>query len=535
MPSEPYQVFGPGVPLLLGRSEEWKRTMRRLEKSVPDNVSVVGPRYIGKTVLLSAIALHFGSNREHFDGCAYWNIGHNTPQTDAEFYRVFGQYASEAICIFDTVIGKELDSEGVDYERLSDAFAMLDEDSKKVLVIMDGFDHLKYNAQLSKNLWDSLRALAEGTSLRFLIGSQKPLREICATPEARTSPFWNLFADSTLNLGAFSKENDWEQILAPFNARSIELQSGARTELFNVSGGIPVLASALCKRVWDKVDDGGVVSNSYVTSLVDDFVERVRSTLDDLWEDCDAEEQGIAADLAQGRSFRAGDVSRDTLQKLKQRGFITQEKAELRVCRSIAQYVTAYKPQANDLRRLFGSTEDFQKNIRSVLELRVTQLDSTEAVDDQLIEYLRSAVQKVEKPYLVVNEIRGLVNRAFSVIWDRELPDRRIPPDWTAGWKMEDREGNRPEFNPPEGPIPNSGGKQCNLLRLMADPRKAGHTRVSRSTTVMLDYLQSVGDYGQHLDDTQVPDGFTYTVCFTAIELSEQLAIELALESPPNP
>jgi hypothetical protein len=505
--------------------------MRRLEKPVPDHVSVVGPRYIGKTVLLSAVAEHFALHHEHFDGCVYWNIGHDTPQTDAEFYRAFGKYASEAICVFDA-IGKELDSDGVDYETLSDAFAILDEESKKVLVIMDGFDHLKYNAELSKNLWDSLRGLAEGTSLRFLIGSQKPLREICATPEARTSPFWNLFADSTINLAAFDRENDWEQMLGPFSDRGIELQSGARTELFNVSGGIPVLASALCKRLWDKVDDGAVVSNGDVTSLVDDFVDRVRSTLDDLWEDCDAEEQGITADMAEGRSLRVGDVSRDTLLKLKQRGFVSQEKADLRVCRSVAQYVTVYKPQATDLRRSFGSTEDFQKNIRGVLELRTSQLQGAQGVDDQLIEYVRSAVQKLEKPYLVVNEIRGLVNRAFAVIWDRELPDRRIPPDWTAGWKMEDREGNRPEFNPPEGRIPNSGGKQCSLLRLMADPRKAGQTRVSRSTSFMVDYLQSVGDFGQHLDEAEVPEGFTYTVCFTAIELCDQLARELALDPP---
>jgi hypothetical protein len=527
MNSEQYLVLKPGIARLRGRVEEWRQLLRRLEKTTPDHVSVVGPRYIGKTVLLNAVNEYLSDKHDHFDGCAYWNIGHDTPRTDAEFYRRFGHYASEAISRFDRVIGHELDQEGVEYERLSDAYAMLEEDGKKTLMIMDGLDHLRHNAELSKNLWDSLRALAEKDSLRFLMGSQRALREICATPEARTSPFWNIFADSTIKLSSFDFEHDWGEMLLPFGERKIELQKGARTELFNFSGGIPVLASSLCKRVWDSVEDGASINNTIVVELAYGLVERVRSIMDDLWEDCDAEEQGVVGYLAEGRSLDAASVPRECLSKLKQRGFIQQSGQALSVCRPVVEYVNTYRPQATDLRRLFGTIDDYKNNIASVIELRSAQLQDTPGVDEQLREHLRSAVQKLDKPYLIVNEIRGLVNRAFTVIWDRELPDRRIPADWTAGWKMEDREGNRPEFNPPEGNVPGAGGKQCNLLRLMADPRKAGQTRLSRSTVLMLDYLQSVGDYGQHLDATQVPHSFTYTVCLTAIEMCEQLSREL--------
>src|SRR3712207_4505772 len=181
-----YIVFGPGIATLRGRAEEWKKLMRRLEKPVPDHVSVVGPRYIGKTVFLNAIADYFAGKHDHFDGCVYWNVGHETPQTDAEFYRAFGRHVGKAVSVFDTV-SNYLDVETADYEKLSDAFAMLDEDHKKVLVIMDSLDNLLRAGDLSKNLWDSLRALAETSSLRFLMGSQKRLREIVGSPDARTS------------------------------------------------------------------------------------------------------------------------------------------------------------------------------------------------------------------------------------------------------------------------------------------------------------------------------------------------------------
>lgn len=527
MSQEPYQVFGPGIPQLRGRAEDWKRLMRRLEKPVPDHVSVVGPRYIGKTVLLNAVADHFTENHANFDGCAYWNIGHDTPQTDAEFYLTFGKYAGKAISTFETV-SNYLNVEAADFEKLSDAFEMLEGDDRKVLIIMDGLDHLRHNAQLSRNLWDSLRALAERSSLRFLMGSQKPLREICATPEARTSPFWNIFADSTIKLGAFDREEDWEHVLAPFGERGIELQPGARTELFNFSGGIPVLASALCKRLWDNVNDGTSVSNSDVITLAEDFVDRARSILDDLWDDCSAEEQGVTADLALGRSLQVGDVSRDCLLKLKQRGFVRDERSNLMICRTIVHYVTAYNPQATDLRRLFESKEEYQRNIKRVLELRAGQLLSVSGVDDLLVEYVRFAIQKLDKPALVVSEIRSLVNRAFRIIWDEELPDGIIPVEWTNGWKLPASDGSRPELNPPEGRIPGGGGAQCKLLNLMTDSRKAGRTRISRPTFFMIDYLQSVGDFGQHLDDSQIPVGFTHSVCLTAIELCEQLTGELS-------
>src|SRR5262245_45128207 len=97
----------------------------------------------------------------------------------------------------------------------------------------------------------------------------------------------------------------------------------------------------------------------------------------------------------------------------------------------------------------------------------------------RIVRQIALALSRGESP---AGQMRGLVNRTFALIWDSELPDRRIPQEWVNGWKQPDRDGNRPEQNPPEGTVPTQGGRQCYLLNLMTDPRKTGQTTVSRST-----------------------------------------------------
>lgn len=518
-----YQIFGVGVATMRGRDKELTKLRHRLETDSPGNVSVVGPRYIGKTVFLNAVAAHFSEKNEHFSACLYWNVGHHTPEDDSSFYREFAKQVSKVLTSVNPEVADYLNSDEVDYEILADGFSTLAEKGQRLLAIVDSLDNLRHNAKLSKNLWDSLRALAEMPSLRFLMGSQRPLHEVCALPEARTSPFWNLFPE-TITLAAFD-DDDWSQMLSPFAERRIGFEKGARTELLKATGGMPFLLSALCERLWEETPDESLITDEDIQKLVkrfdgeNTFVDKMRDKLDDLWADCEEEERGVVAELAAGTALESGSMSRGCLLSLKHRGFVREEGRALKLCSTIEEYVKVYKPQATELPRLFGSKEDYERNIKTVLKLRFNQL---QGVDEKLVGYVKYALEKLEEPDILVEEIRGLVNRAFTIIWDRELPDRQIPPEWTVGWKMTDRDGNPPEINPPQGRVM-GGGARCRLLKLMTDPRKAGTTRVSRTTFYMLDFLHSVGDFGQHLDESNTPEGFIHVVCLTAIELCEQL------------
>jgi len=525
MKENPYQVSGASIATLRGRRGDWSRLLRHLEKPTPDHVSVVGPRCIGKTVLLNAIATYFASGHNPFNACAYWDMRHGAPDSDAEFYRVFAQQLIGPVKCIDPGVGEVFaGTGGGTFETLRLVFETLAEERKKVLVVFDGMDGVLLAGALTRNLWDSLRALAEFSSLRFVTGSRHRLRELCASPESKTSDFWNIFAPNPLSLGTL-KDDDWNDLLAPFQEQTVSFLPGARTELANWSGGVPVLASLLCRRLWEEVKEDETVTNEQVNSVATVLLGDASDYLDELWSDCTEEERGDLAELAQGRALKANDLPQQRSRMLMQRGFIREKGGSLICsCRFMEHYAREHGARSTELRRLFGDSKSFDANIKGLLGLRFGQLDR---VDEEMIDFIRLAIQSIDKPHFVLMPIRGLVNRAFKLIWDSELPGGRIPEEWTESWKNPDKEGNRGEFDPPKGVVPSQGGRQCYLLNLLTDSRKEGTTKVSRATYFLLDYLQSIGDFGQHRQGEEISLRFGAAVCFAAVELCEQLASEL--------
>ena len=523
MPENPFQVLGETIARCYGRDKDIAQLLRRLNPEAPQHTSIVGSKHIGKTVLLNALAESYKTDPSNaFVACVYWNFSRDTPQGDEDFYPMLSEKIADAFAAIDDSYVKHL-REFPNYDGLKDIIEMLSAERKKALLVMDNLDNVLLFGGLSRNLWDSLRTLAEKPGLRLVTGSRKRLRYIVGSPEARNSPFWNLFGDAPQILAPYTPE-DLPQLLNFFETRSIGFQPGAVTEFLNCTGGIPILAASFCARIWDKADDGASISNDDINGFAVGFADDKQDVIRDLWEDCSAIEKDVLKHLADKRLLSVNDVKHETVLNLKNRGFIFEKSGKLRICRTVEDFINNHQPQTGDLRRAFGTPEDFKQNIKELIEIRFEQ---TVEIDDVLKSHLHFAVQKLPQPAVFVDQIRALVNRAFGLIWSRELPNGRIPTDWTDGWKLPDSEGNRPERNPPEGFAPTRGGQQCHLLNLMTDNRKTGTTRVSRATYFMLDYLQNVGDFGQHLNTQVVPDGFAYTACLTAIEMCDQLTKEL--------
>ena len=76
-----------------------------------------------------------------------------------------------------------------------DVFADLAKEKEiaRILVVLDGFDHVLAGTGLTRNLWDQLRELARRPSLRLVTGSRRRLRELCRTEEVQSSNFWGIF------------------------------------------------------------------------------------------------------------------------------------------------------------------------------------------------------------------------------------------------------------------------------------------------------------------------------------------------------
>jgi len=84
------------------------------------------------------------------------------------------------------------------------------------------------------------------------------------------------------------------------------------------------------------------------------------------------------------------------------------------------------------------------------------------------------------------------------MVWDSEIPDRKIPADWTFKWQ----DGNA---DPPAGTIsPDDVGRQLRLLNF------------------------GIGDFGVHLGNEILGVGFGIVVALLLIEVFEHLTNDLA-------
>ena len=194
MTVNPYTVLGPSIPDLLGRTSLLQQIDRHLLKASPDHVSVVGPALYGKSVVLRHVADTYRARSRDYLTAVYVDLRRGAITSDADFKRRFAGDLKAALQQDRPDLAEYLDlgDESI-HELLDLVFDELDRDSSRVLVVFDGFDCVLGGANLTRNLWDQLRALAQKPSLRLVAASRRPLREVCRTEESRTSDFWAIF------------------------------------------------------------------------------------------------------------------------------------------------------------------------------------------------------------------------------------------------------------------------------------------------------------------------------------------------------
>ena len=184
-------------------------------------------------------------------------------------------------------------------------------------------------------------------------------------------------------------------------------------------------------------------------------------------------------------------------------------------------------PDIADLKRLFGDASGFEAHVRSLLELRLTQVTRPE-VDRDLCEFVGSAVHNIAVPRNALIWVRSIADRALALIWQAELPpDRSLPAAWLTGWEQA---GESVWHD--QGKLPRNSGGQCGILRLVTGtehtPRQSKY--VTRTTYLLVNHLHSVGNFGQHLSgfpEAKVTIGFAASVVLTAISLVECLTDDL--------
>ncbi len=297
--NHPYQVLGTSIPELLARRRLIYRLERHLLKPSPDHVQVVGPTLFGKSVLLHGLARRLEAADNYFVAAAYDDLRHAPPTDDATFRRRFAEVVKKTLATAKPDVAEYLDLEDKGIHELLDlAFQELEQQGARLLVVLDGFDHVLAGTGITRNLWGQLRSLAQKSSLRLVTGGRHPLRELFKTEESRTSDFWEIFYDTPVAVGPFEKD-DWDDLLAPLTGAGVTVDGSGRKELINWSGGVPVLAASLLERLAADARDGYAITKSEVDKTAEDMLEQPPAHLEQLWDDCDFELRGDVATLAE--------------------------------------------------------------------------------------------------------------------------------------------------------------------------------------------------------------------------------------------
>jgi hypothetical protein len=523
MPLEtsPYQVLGTGIAQLLARGEDRSRIMQHLSKFTPDHVSLVGPRYIGKTVLLRALSDIVVTGQSSVVDCVYWDLRHNTPKSDEEFYQRFAQQLQPHMRKIDPALGTFLDeSEGITFYNIKSLFEILSEDKKTVVIMFDGLDPVLRNTEIRKDLWDSLRGLADMSSFRMVTGTRQPLRELCMSPDSKTSDFFNIFAMNVRRLGPLT-DRDSQEFLQPFIDRGISVSTASTQMLRKWCGGIPLLTAALCLDLWNTVDDGKPLTPQIIDSRAGDLCadETLQDYLYDFfWRDCSEQERSVLAEIV--RQYRTDRPTTDpAVQTLMQKGFLANSQNGL-TCPSKFMYVYASQQgeSVTRLRSLFGSVQDFEENSQALLELRLSQFVK---IDVTLRSHIEAIIGFLREPIEGAKLIRLFADRAYTIVLEHEVPSGELPQQWLDEWT---REGLR-DIPGKQLPSPSNRAARYFLVKNIADTRYSlQHRRITPDMQLLLAHLKLLGDFGHHLDSRVPTSSFMFSVCVTALELATQIS-----------
>ena len=515
-----FPILGTAVPPMLGRKTILQKMLGSLIKETPDHLQVVGPRFAGKTVLLNELAARLRRTGSPYSAVLLWDLGHQTPGTDALFMKQLASELSAALRGSHTDYANHLEASADNpYQDIAEVLDVLKDEGVKVLLIMDGFDKPLSNGQLTRNLWDQLRELALKPSLRLITASRRTLRDLIRNPEAQTSDFWSIFEPNPVRVGCFD-EADLAAVLEKMP--EWQFAPGADTELWNASNGFPVLMLGVLNSI---CECSGLreVNAVAIQAACEDAFPTMSDKLDALWIDCLPSAQDLLRRVLDEDSVTRAGVAVADAETLIERGFVQAAANKLqRPNRLLKRYLGEQPHEGNALIRLFGKDDSYRKNLKGVFERRIGQIVGIDATLKRYLE--RSAEDLPDHPSVFLSNVRGIVDRAFELVWIAELPEKRIPSAWISTWEY-NKEGGIDKF---KTAFP-QGVHRVRLLNLMTGTDRSDKcaAHITKATFILMNTVHTFGDFGQHQEGTPIDPGIAYSALLLCIELAAALSREL--------
>jgi len=523
-----FPILGPEIPPMLGREEIMQRLCSNLTKSTPSHLSVVGPRFAGKSVILKALADRMRAEGSPYFAVIFWDLGHQIPSSDAEFMKILCRLLGEGIKAVNRDYGEHLLSvdEG-EYAEICEVMDALYDDGQMILMLWDGFDKPLNSGMLTRNLWDNLLELCRKPSFRLVTSTRRELHQLIRDEESVTSDFWGVF-EGVVRVATF-EDNDIELILA--SLENLTFQAGAKTELLNWSAGFPPLFLEILNRIIEEVEESGRVDNRLVNLAAGKAktVGKCSAILDALWQDCSAGAKDLYRVLIDHRELPVDEVGREESSVLIEKGFARKTGRKiLPACRMLEERILDTGQNAGSMARLFGSWGDYQANIRGLLERRLSHIPS---FDERLYRLVARAIEDIpDFPNDCLNNLTGIEERALDLIWQREFGNERAIPQriityWTSSPRDRDRLVSR-MMHENSWVVPSDRGSQVGLLQLLTGSKNGFDARArttSKDTYVLINAIHSYRNRNQHGAGQNMHLGVAVAAIMSCLELLDCL------------
>ncbi len=504
-----------------------RRTWSDLTKATPANLSIVGPRYIGKSVLLREVAEHAATNDSSpFSLVLFWELGHSPPQSDAEFVSRLCEEL-RGVMMGDGKFNdhRKFLQEDPTYGTLKEVMDLLQTDESPVLMIWDGFDKPLSQGKLTGSLFGNLRDLFNGKRHKVITATRATQTALARNKQVEDSPFWNMFDPTPVSVGPF----DQDDIAAAIEVAGLSEGQGGLKELTNWSGRHPVLLLSLLNELG--LNGSKEFDNKQVAAAAKISADKLQEFLGRVWESFDTESKNVF--LALSSSELANEhIGKDQTRFLTAGGFASKDgQKHVSTCRLLAEHVEGSRQGASEVARLFGSWDSYRNEIRSILELRVSDIP---VVDGRLHRLVKQSLENIpEYPDDCLNHLTSIEDAALDIIWKFEFGQNKISQPVIAYWS----EGSRSTDNiigkmmeADDWSIPKDRFLQLAILQRLTGSKAAFDAKskhVSKDTYVLLNAIHQFRNRSEHADGQPIFEGVAVSALLLCIELLGCLAREL--------
>jgi len=256
------------------------------------SVSIVGPRRIGKSSLL--LHLCRKSTREStglqpsnslFALIDCQELGGSPPE---EVYESFLAGLLEAASA-SSIECEEIAHPG-SYRSLDRTLNKISQASLSVVILLDEFELLAANRQLTPYFFARLRGLTTKYGIAYLTASQRPLFAITADEHILSSPFFNIFV--SLSLGLFSVEEATSLLDQRLIGTKISFSEDVNRYLISLAGPHPFFLHVAAYHAFQAIVDGNPLNKTEDFAPLDAAIEiESESHFRYLWHNLTLEEQ----------------------------------------------------------------------------------------------------------------------------------------------------------------------------------------------------------------------------------------------------